>query len=319
MNNETLHSRDDIIASNMREISLEQSAYAEARICEISEIARAACEEALEMYNDGYGVYEILSVISETVSSPMCADIHKDALTENRERLRSYLELLTRYDKTVFTELFLDGIAKGGIDLREGDFLSSDEGNGKVTYVKNPLADEAYDVFSQDFTDLTLKYSQTFAEACAAVRSDEAEYALLPLEERGGARLSSVAQLIFSEDLRINSVTPVFGYEGTADMKYALVSKHFYLPRIKEDDDRYLEIRLPTKEAQSLSELLVATESFGIKLYRVNTVYFDSEDGRLPYYSVVFREEGGDFAKLLTYLTLFSGEYTPVGLYKNLE
>ena len=141
----------------------------------------------------------------------------------------------------------------------------------------------------------------------------------MPLEERGGARLAAVAELLFREDLKINSVTPVFGFEGLADMKYALVSKHFTVPDIFPDDDRYLEIRIKADSNVSVSELFSAAESLDSYLYRINTLTFTTEDGEAQYYSVVFRDDGKDFSPLLVYLTLFSGAYTPIGIYKNLE
>ena len=185
--------------------------------------------------------------------------------------------------------------------------------------MKNPLADEAFDVFSQDFDDPRVRYSKTLNEAARAVSSGEVEYALLPLEEKGGARLSSIAAIMFREDLKINSVTPVFGFEGLADMKYALVAKHFSIPEQLPDDDRYLEIRLRTDSSVPLSELFLTADMMGVSLYRVNTISFDTDDGPIPYYSIVFRDGEKDFSSLLVYLTLFSGSYTPVGIYKNLE
>ena len=308
----------DVTAENIKKISFDQSLMEERRMCEISEFASDAAQAAVEMLSEGYGIYEVLSVISEgLVSQPI--EIHESALTENNVRLRSYLGLVNEYDKIVFTQLFVDMIAKKGILISEKDFLPSDAVNETFTYVKNPLADEAYDVFSQDFVDPRVKYSDSLTEAAKAVSSGDTEYALLPLEERGGARLSAIAELLFREELKINSVTPVFGYEGLADMKYALVSKHFTVCDVNDEDDVYLEIRLKAVSSIPLSELFVAAEAFGKTLYRVNTISFTTEDGDEQYFSVVFRDVGNDFSHLLIYLTLFSGAYTPIGLYKNLE
>ena len=163
------------------------------------------------------------------------------------------------------------------------------------------------------------RYSKTLAETARAVNLSEYQYALLPLEEKGGARIPATAELIFREDLKINSVTPVFGFEGLADMKYALVSKHFTVPDVKPDDDRYLEIRLRTDSSIPLPELLLASSALGASIYRVNTISFDTQDGQLQHYSVVFKDEGKDFSALLIFLTLFAGNYTAVGIYKNLE
>ena len=318
MNKDGVFVANDITISNMEKLSEKQSIYSERRICEIAEIAAEAADYYAEMYRDGYGVYEILSIISDGyVSAPLTQ--HGNALENNRPAIKEYLKRFCMQDKVIFAELFLNKLAEAGIVLGEKNFLHEEDGNNTVTYVKNALADEAYDVFSQDLSEPRVKYSATLGDAVKLVSSGEAEYALLPLEERGGARLAAVAELLFKEDLKINSVTPVFGFEGLADMKYALVSKHFTVPKILPEDDRYLEIRIKADVGVSVSELFAAAESLDSYLYRINTLTFDTEDGSVQYYSVVFRDDGKDFSPLLVYLTLFSSAYTPIGIYKNLE
>ena len=125
--------------------------------------------------------------------------------------------------------------------------------------------------------------------------------------------------MLFKYDLKIASVTPVFGFDGSADVKYALVSKHFKIPNVAVDDDRYLEIRLRADGSISLSSLFFAAEMLGASVYRINTVQFDSEEGEFSYYTIVFKDEGSDFSELLIFLTLFAGYYTAIGIYKNLE
>lgn len=318
MNNDGVFIANDINISNIEKLSLEQSLTGEKRICELAEIADEAVEYYLQMSSDGYGVYEILSIVSDGLiwSQPTC---HESTMEINRGALEEYLKRFGMQDKVAFSQIFLSKLAAASVALGEKNFLQDEGGDGMVTYVKNSLADEAYDVFSQDLTDPRVKYSQTLNDAARLVSSGDAEYALLPLEERGGARLAAVAELIFREDLKINSVTPVFGFEGLADMKYALVSKHFTVPDVNPDDDRYLEIRIRSDASISVSELFSAAESLGASPYRINTLSFDTEDGPTQYYSVVFRDDGKDFTALLVYLTLFSGAYTPIGIYKNLE
>lgn len=309
---------NDITAANISKISEKQSYIEEQRICELSELADSAVDFAVRMKEDGYGIYEILSLIAEGV----CIDgkaFHSELQKENAERISSYIQMVSAYDKIIFSELFLEKIKSRGFVLSELDFLPTESGKETFTYVKNPLADEAYDVFSQEFSNPTVSYSRNLSEAAKAVSGGEYEYALLPLEERGGSRLSAVAAILFKEDLKINSVTPVFGFEGLADMKYALVSKHFSVPEFLADDDRYLEIRLRADSSISTSELFFAADALGCSVYRVNTISFDTEDGPLPHYSVVFRDIGKDFTELLVFLTVFSGAYTPIGIYKNLE
>ena len=119
--------------------------------------------------------------------------------------------------------------------------------------------------------------------------------------------------------MKIASVTPVFGFDGMADVKYALVSKRFKIPEVAVDDDRYLEIRLRSDGQLSLSHLFSAAEMLGASVYRINTVRFDSEEGGFTYYTIVFKDVECDFSVLLVFLTLFAGSYTAIGIYKNLE
>ena len=190
-------------------------------------------------------------------------------------------------------------------------------GGETFAYVRNSFSDEAYDVFSQDFIDPTVRYYKTFRDCARAVTAGDLTYCLLPLEEKGGVRLHTVSEIIFRNDFKINSVTPVFGQDGNADMKYALVSRGFTVPERNEDDDFYLEIRLGADSP--LSEVLSAVDSFGMSIYRINTVTFDTEGEAETYFTVVIKDGVGSFAPILTYLALFLRDFVPVGIYKNLE
>ena len=285
----------EININNLSSLSSDSDVLSRRRVCEISEIVDMAARVSLDFKSDGLDVYEILSLIADGVDFGR-AD-----------------------DKITFAKLYPERLLKRGIVLTESDFLAEAERPQTFIYVKNLLSDEAYDVFSQEFSSPRLRYAANMREAVKAVSDGEVGYCLLPLEERGGSRLASVTDLILGNNLKINSVTPVFGQDGNADMKYALVSKCFTVPKVFEDDDRYLEISIPFKEALGLDEILYAAKKLGISPYRVNTVAFYTEDGLSPSYSIVFRDDGGDFISLLTYLTLYSGEFVPIGIYKNLE
>ena len=302
---------------NIKTLSDTQARLMEQRICELAELADDAAAAARELLGEGCGVYEILGILSDGVSiSP--TDVHQHAMAENISRLHSYAASVESKDRAVLAELLVMRLAERGITLTESDFLPEGSGDETFVYVKNRLADEAYDVFSQDFPDPHLRYETSLRDAARAVSQGRAEYCLLPLEEHGGARLPSVAALLFAEDLKICSVTPVFGFDGSADMKYALASRHFNVPEVSSDDDRYLEIRI-SAASSDLAELFSAASHLDTTVYRVNTVTFDTEDGEAQYYTAVFRRGGADFCTLLTYLTLFCPSYTAVGIYNNLE
>ena len=319
MNIDGSFSENNVIAENHSILSGRESRIYEMRICELATFADEAMRTVSEMLDSGYGVYEALFVVSDGLDINQNSKPHTDHLPENSSRLLTHIRTVDAYDKIVFSDLLYEALAKNGKMLCERDFLPEKKGNGVISYVKNPLSDEAYDVFSQGIPDARLKYAQSLSEAVKRVSGGESEYALLPLEERGGTRLASVMELLFKEDLRIASVTPVFGFEGDADMKYAIVSKNYSLPTVEAGDDRYLEIRMRADASIPLSELFLATDALHIDIYRINTISHETDEGQVPYYSIVFRDEGGDYSRLLLYLTVFAGAYTTIGLYKNLE
>ena len=307
-----------VCSENLGRLAIAHAEISERRICEISERARLAVEEVLPLVYGELDAYGILTLISEVITEDEPV-IHGDAIPENGARLVGFARQLSRCDRAVLCELLLARLTDSGLPLSERDFLQESWGDETVVYVKNPYADEAYDVFSQELFDPRVKYAPSFKDAVRAVNDGEVRYCLLPLEERGGVRLPTVTELIYKNELKIDSVTPVFGFDGTADMRYALLSKGFSVPEANAEDDRYLEVRIDGYSDPSLAELLSVAEFYGVALYRVSTVVIDTEDGRQTYYSVVLRDNGRDFTPLLTYLTLFTDGFVPVGMYKNLE
>ena len=318
MQREEFFAPDKVNIDNINALSSEQSVSFEKRVCEIAEIAEEAAEVAKTLFLEGFGIYEVLGFIADALDFAV-SPAHGFAMPDSTFKIKKYLSTLSSYDKTVFAELFTKKLIANGVKVSESDFLPEAIGDGSVVYVKNRLADEAYDVFADSQRDFTVSYVDSLRDAALQVADGKREYCILPLEEKGGARLASIAALLFSYDLKIASVTPVFGFDGSADVKYALVSRHFSIPGIAPDDDRYLEIRLRQDSFLSLASVFSAAEMLGASVYRINTVRFDGEEGENTYYTVVFKDEGKDFSELLVFLTLFAGSYTAIGIYKNLE
>lgn len=316
MAEDILFSTDEAVLSNLERLSREHSVLSEQRLLELYGIALPMAEATLDLFRDGLEVYEALSVISEmlTFGEYSFSEHNTDA---HRPIVEKGIDTLKNTDRAYLTELYIRALTERGRRFTEGDFLSECPMPETFTYVRNSFSDEAYDVFSQDFRDPKVRYSQTFKDAAAAVLRGEVTYCLLPLEEKGGARLPTVSEIIFRNDFKISSVTPVFGPDGNADLKYALVSRAFTVPRRNKDDDCYLEIRIGSDVP--LSEVLYAVDYFGMSVYRVNTVTFDTEGESETYFSLVIKDMGRSFSAFLAYLTLFIRDFVPMGIYKNLE
>ena len=318
MAEDSIFSIHEAVLSNLKRLSCEQSILEQLRTYELYGVAEDMVALSRELTEEGLDIYEILSLLSENLSLD-----DYPLSDETQESFRSLIgnthRSVSRTDRTLLTELYLLLALKSGLSLTERDFLPTADGEETFTYVRNSFSDEAYDVFSQDFSDPKVRYSPTFKEAARAVSAGEVTYCLLPLEEKGGVRLHTVSELIFRNDFRINSVIPVFGPDGNADLKYALVSKSFTVPKREEDDDLYLEIRLGMSSDSLLADVFGAVDYFGMSVYRVNTVTFDGDEDAETYFSVVIKSAIRDFSPILTYMTLFLRDFVPVGIYKNLE
>ena len=317
MQEEIVFSPNEITLSNISEISESASMLFERQICELAELADEAARLSAELADEGMSVYEITALIAEKTAL-MEFSPHASAMPEELLRLAHYTSALSCIELSAFSALYIEKLRDRGLAACEGDFLSHEELAQTFVYHKNAYSDEAYDVFSQDFNDPRVRYADSLRDALRLVADGVISYAIVPLEERG-SRLPTVAELLYKHDLKINSVIPVFGFDGTADMRYALVSRSYSVPAITSEDDRYLEIRLSADSERGLSYLMLAAESQGARLYRVNSAFYEVEGERRGFYSAVFVTEGGDFTGLLTFLSLSSLDYSAVGIYSNLE
>lgn len=309
---------DDATIQNLNELSLCRSVVDERRMLELYDIAMSLVAASRTLIDDGLSVYDLLSVFSDYIVTGDYP-VHDDHEEANIAALAALTRSARNLDRARLAELYVEAMREVGISVTESDFLASGEPKEVFTYVKNQFSDEAYDVFSQDFRYPSVRYSHSFKECVQALALGEVGYCLFPLEEGGGARLHTVAELIYRHDLKINSVTPVFGFDADADIKYALVSRHFTVPERASGDDRYLELRLSAALDPSISDILSAASALGMSVYRVNTLTFATEGEEATFFSVVLRDDGRDFTPFLTYLALFASDTVPVGVYKNLE
>lgn len=310
-------SPDAAVEENLTGLSDTQSRTEELRICSLSVLASDIAQTVGALMEQGAGLSEALDVLGDDFC-PRPTE-HGAPLPENAERVRMHADVLCALDSVMLSDLIAEALRRQGVGVREEDFLPVLPAPDTVVYVKNALADEAYDVFAQELADPRVRYVPDLSTAVEEVRSGRAGYCILPLEEHGGVRLSSVNTLLYRTDCRIVSVTPVFGPASDADMKYALVAQSFRIPTCAPDDDRYLEIRFSRLDAQDQHRLSLAVSFFGIEWYRMNTsVYSDGEHGEICH-NFVFRSEGRSFAGFLLFLALAFPACTPVGIYNDLD
>lgn len=307
------------IQKNINGLVAKQYELTELRICELYELAGEMLSYASVMRNNELRLCEALSLIGEELNScELSPPRPKNSLPENESRLAYAAHTADVLDKAVLAELFCERSDDYGVKVSESEILESTPRDNSFVYVKNAYSDEAYEVLTENAVGARVKYVNSTREAAVAIFEGNATYCILPLEEHS-VRIASVSELMAAYDLKINRVTSVFGFDGTADMKYAMLSHSYAVPSREAGDDRYLEIRHSVKSPSALSDIIFAASAYGHKIYRVNTVSALEDGEQRLYYSLVLRDDERDFSAMLVYLSLFSPDTAIVGMYKNLE
>ena len=317
MENYGIFNAPDNSVSNLVRLAEEEASDAELRLCEMSFVAESTAQRIKELISEGMSIAEIFALLAEEITIPECELVDGEVMAEAVDAVGAFLKILSAQDRANFSALLKEKLSEIDINVSESDFLPEGTPQQNFVYVKSALADEAFDVFSQEFSDPRVAYAESFKDACFGVADKKYGYSILPFEEKRSSRIPSIFKLISDLDLKIVAITPVFGFEGNADMKYALVGRDFKIPECDEGTDRYFEISIP-KNSVRLSELLYVAELFRNDIYKVSTS-IDDENSEKSFYSLIFKNGGKPFAELLVYLSLFAGEYIPVGIYKNIE
>ena len=306
--------------SNLEKLFVKEARLAELRICELSALEDGIVDFVSDMSEDGLALYELLPLISEELMASHTSDLDlSDHLLENESRIRYLADVTENLDRAVLSALITEKCAERASPISESRILYSAPTPLTFAYLKNAYSDEAYDVFTYNLPSAAVyKYTSELKEAAKAVFDGECGYCLMPLEEMG-TRIASVSELMATFDLKINDVSSVIGFDGSQDMKYAMLSRGYNVPPREEDDDRYLEIRHPASSENGLSDIIFAAMALGHKIYRLNTAKVRSTNKDEIYYSLVLRDDFRDFSAILLYLSLFSPDTSVVGIYKNLE
>ncbi len=307
MINAHLSSNEDAFLSNMTVLNARAHEAYEARVCELALYAERLASECAAMLDSGISLTEALSVIGEGI-------IHAKGPLSDGIITEAFSDMLTECDKAELSRLLTLRMEERGIDFSIDVLFSEASDKSSVRYVKNALSDEAYEVFSEEH-ELSVSYAGTFDEACRAVSDGEVGYCILPLEESGGVRSRRIIKMLLDLSLKILSITPVFGFDGRAEVKYALIGQGLRVPEISEGDEEYIDLYLRASDTEGALRLCSSLGVLGLSLVRVSQ-YSDTDK---QYFSLILKDAGAGFAPLITYLTVFCQDFTILGIYKNLE
>ena len=301
-----------VMGKNLNKLTESACALYEERVCEIALFAERSVAYIKQLIDADMSISDAITALKEDGVFSELGSIVAPECT--RQCLNSFARDLSCNDKILFSYFLCDFIRKSGLPLNESDMLPCKALGEKFTYVKNTLSDEAYDVFSQEFEDPRIVYSQNVRDALRSVSEGSCDYCIVPFEEKGGARIIGIYAMIVSLDLKIAAVTPVFGPEGDADVKYALVGREFIPFEKSDDDDVYVEVAIPTESVFTVSDLLFVAEKFGLSVYRIGGVEYDESDfARARSLYVSLKSSGKDLVPLIAFLEMFVDDFSAIG------
>lgn len=288
-----------IIDGNLYEIDRALSVLLEKRVAHVAEKADMVLgteEDELR------SVYERLFAQKQKVV---------DTISENERYVSVLHDVIAVYDKINCVELFCDGkdadiFAKDGID------------DGTVVYVKNPLADMAFNSFSKYIKEPRAMYESTFTDVCEEVYYSRTPYCILPIENSEDGRMSGFGGMIRKYELKIVMTCNVESASGRMT-RFALLKRE--LSRLKcppsHSEGEYLEIGLNFGEEQRLHEVLQAASFFGYTLNKIDSlpIYYSENE---YYFDVVFKGSG-QIKKFLFWLELEVPRYEIIGIYTHIK
>lgn len=187
-----------------------------------------------------------------------------------------------------------------------------------VVYLKNPLADIAYNAFSAHISDPRVSYEETFSDVCEEVYYNRAPYCILPIENSEDGRLTGFGNMIRKYELKITLTCNVESANGRIT-RFALLKRDVGAIKCSKSatEGEFLEIGLNFGEEKRLYEVMQAADYFGYKLNKVDSlpIYYSERE---YYFDIVF-EGKGDLDRFLFWLELEVPRYEIIGLYTQVK
>ena len=130
----------------------------------------------------------------------------------------------------------------------------------RLSYVKNPLSDLAYDSFSMFFDRATVSYAEDFVSACEDVYHSQSDYAVLPVYSEKSGRLKSFCDLADKYELKKILTCRVYSNTDDTETEFALFSKNCERVMSNRRREVFFELTLPDTHILSVMEYVRNSE-----------------------------------------------------------
>ena len=247
----------------------------------------------------------------------LCFDGEKtpfDCISDNKKYVDAVFDSVSAYDKLNCLERIVSNVKTKYPILESENQFEADT----VVYLKNPLADIAYNNFSKLLNDPRARYEDSFADVCEEVYYNRAPYCILPTENSEEGRLAAFGNMIRKYELKIVLTYSVENANGKV-ARFALLKRELAKIECKSSvsDGEFLEIGLRFGEEQMLQRVLAAANYFGFNLNKIDSlpIYYSEKE---YYFDVVFKGNG-NLEGFLFWLEVEVPGYEIIGIYKQIK
>lgn len=302
---------DGVIRENISILDARIAREAEKRIPMMQELALLLSDRLAAR-----GEESVAAVLAREAAMLPSPTLHGEALPSHREALSLALSALSPLDASCFLEALEGACLDRGLPLSPADFADFREPpNGRIAYLRNPYADEAYEAFAAMLPDPGVLYCESFAEVCEAVADARCGYAILPFENTAGL-LRPFSELAGRYSLHMTALYRVFHADGTDATRFALYTRY---PCLRFGGDAPgLRASFAARDSAALSLRLLCLSHLGARFSDVACVPDTAGAGALRC-TVSLRAESGTATRLLTYLTMFTEDPVLHGYFKEIE
>ena len=265
----------------------------------LSELARLAVGERGEEF----------SALYSKVKSSLIAPVTRE--NENYAALTALSScLLARLCRDVCL-----ACAETGNPISERDFfpLATEAENSRIAYMRSPLADEAYRVFSKTVREASVVYPQSFAAACEDVYNGRVGYCILPYESSDEGSLSGFVKLIAKYELSPVRVCSLATEHGST--RFVLLGRSQYLSALG-GGKRLLKITVDRPEADTVLRICSAAEELCVPLRKTESTPVSLGEGYAA--AMTFEFTGKDASPFLLYLALEVPECSEKAIFEEL-
>ena len=182
-----------------------------------------------------------------------------------------------------------------------------------------PDTDDAYLAFAKLVPDARAAYAHSFHAACEEVFNGHCEYCILPIENAVEGELIGFAKLIAQFDLKVAAACDIAGADASRRTRFALLRRNV-LPFFTPDSEKngFFRFSLPAQSAPFIADVLSAASFFELAFLSANTLPIDKE-GAMACFNLTFDIRGGDLYPFLLYLATIAPQYTPIGIYSQIQ